>query len=105
MGCRWCVHWVSEDAHPKDFGQSGECRRYPRPEKTVSEYRCGEFVCETNHWASSHGSNLMQMFYERMHDATNDRNKERNMRLEFEKKLRALRKQLKTPGNKVSGGR
>lgn len=92
MGCRWCVHWVTDDRYSKDKGQIGECRRYPKPEQTTSEYRCGEFVCEPDHWEEPRGSNLMNAFFQRMHEAVRERDAERAKRIELEKKLKALSK-------------
>jgi hypothetical protein len=97
MGCRWCVHWVTEDKYANDFGQTGECRRYPRPEETVSEYRCGEFVCEPDHYGEARGANMMHGFWQRMHKYGDEAKTERDKRIALEKELKALRKQMKTP--------
>jgi len=97
MGCRWCVHWVSEDGrYEKDCGQNGECRRFPTPVATVSEYRCGEFMCEPDCYPSSpRGSNLMQGFFERMHENHKDAQAERTKRIALEKANKELRKKLR----------
>ena len=97
MGCRWCVHWVSEEGkYEKDYGQKGECRRFPVPVATVSEYRCGEFMCEPDCYPSSpRGSNLMQGFFERMHEGRKDAQAERTRRIALEKSNKELRKKLR----------
>jgi hypothetical protein len=91
MGCRWCVHWVCDDKYVKDFGFEGECRRFPVPVATISEYRCGEFLCEPDF----DGTTRMQGFYERMHGFREDSDNERSKRIALEKKNKALREKLK----------
>lgn len=94
MGCRWCVHWVVENRYAMDAGQVGECRRYPRPEETVSEYRCGEFICEPDHYGDARGTNTMHIFWQLMRDNQKKYNEERAKRIDLEKKLKALRKRV-----------
>ena len=94
MGCRWCVHWVTADKYAKDFGVQGECRRFPAPVATLSEYRCGEFISEPDVYASS-GSNMMQGFFERMHEGRKDAQAERKKRIALEKANKELRKKLR----------
>ena len=99
MGCRWCVHWCPQ--MPAYEAKTGECRRFPNPVETTAAYRCGEFLCEPDRYTDSDGSNLMQGFFERMHEFREDWQKERAKRLELEKKLRALRaKGKKTPNDR-----
>jgi hypothetical protein len=94
MGCRWCVHWVHEDKYKKDFGLEGECRRFPVPVTTISEYRCGEFQCEPDS-ANRGGSNLMQGFFQRMHRFSEKHEVERSKRIALEKTNKELRGKLK----------
>lgn len=93
MACRWCVHWVAKDRLAQDEGVVGQCRRYPRPEETISEYRCGEFVCEPNNYIDSHGSNIMNMYWKNLREFRHLYDTERKARIALQKKLKTLRKE------------
>jgi len=94
MSCRWCVHWVCEDGrYSKPNNIEGQCRRFPSPVKTTSEYRCGEFVCEPDLGAG--GGNLMQGFFERMHEFSKSHSNEKKKRIALQKVVKELRAKMK----------
>lgn len=104
MSCKWCVHWVTDnDKYSKTTGIKGQCRRFPSPVETTSDYRCGEFVCEPDTFAK--GSNLMQGFFERMHEFSDAHRREKDKRMALEKKMKELRAKLRqNTGNERAEG-
>jgi hypothetical protein len=97
MSCKWCVHWVSETPYYED-PDVGECRRFPKPEKTKQAYRCGEFVCRPD--TTGGDLSLMHGFYVRMHQYADEARDERAKRIAAEKKLKAVRTKARQAPNK-----
>jgi hypothetical protein len=101
MGCRFCVHWVSDDEKSFEINSSGgECRRYPKPERTIAIYRCGEFVCNPTHDYEHRGLNVLDWFYQQRNYYIQKASEEREKRLAEEKKLKSLRATIKSRSQK-----
>ena len=92
MSCQWCTYFVCSDSIGVNESVVGECRRYPKKEMVRSDYFCGEIVVRRSYPADE---NLIQGFFERMHEFSKEANAERSKRIALEKKIKKARKEQK----------
>ena len=99
MSCDCCAHWsdTARDRYTDYEKEPGVCARYPVHIETKRNHTCGELtIALKTRFPWSNEISPLAQFRE---DNARDRNEfrmERDKRLALEKKIKALRVQLKT---------
>lgn len=89
MSCSYCRFWINDEYRYWSGEEvNGECRRYPKTVITPSDHWCGEI--SLNDIGIIRRSKNDVMYY------CNEYSRERKKRIALEKKLKELRKKLKT---------
>ena len=99
MSCGYCAHWsyIVRDHYTDYEKELGVCGRYPVHIETKRNHTCGELTIALK--TRFPWSNEISPLTQEREDNARDRNEfrmERDKRLALEKKIKALRVQLKT---------